>query len=235
MIANAICFEGDWEYPFSDEFTKVAPFWASPTRNVSATYMRGQEEVPYYENIDLKYKMIRLPYVIRDAEKKNVSMYIISPSGHNLKEIMMNLSFSELKAIIKERMEEYPVNIQLPKVEIRESVKVKQLLDSLMLEEKTKRIWTREVKRTPSPVLHYELTAASLNKDFVLTDFVQETALNVFEKGTSAASVTASYINYSGQAKMFKVEQPYLMLIYDDKNDLVLFYGAIFNPTTSSS
>ncbi|KAJ9580158.1 hypothetical protein L9F63_004175, partial [Diploptera punctata] len=62
LLLNAIYFKGLWRYPFNADATMTSTFQVSPTRKVSAEFMRMAQELYFSESVELNSKIIRLPY-----------------------------------------------------------------------------------------------------------------------------------------------------------------------------
>lgn len=203
-----------------------------PKDNQNVTYMLSQlEDVPYYE--DDSIQMIQLQYESMGNSSVEMSMFVLLPKRHkSLEEVINSVSYQDFKDIKSSKMENRTVNVKLPKVSLRHRLNVKEVVETL--QEQKRRRWTRTVTPTNNPIMmatdDFHLSGASSSPKFILTDFVQETVLEVNEKGTRAASITGGTINYDGSKKIFRADRPYVMIVYDNKNDIVLFWAAIYRP-----
>lgn len=234
LLANTVYFEGDWVEPFAKAYTRIGDFKPTEDANhyIRIPFLLGKQDVPYYES-DL-FKMVRLSYVVKNNNSQDVAMFVVLPKTKeiSLTTVVGNLTFESFRTIVKEKMLEWTVNIKIPKLTANRKLNLKQVLDSYFLKDRNNRRWTRDVqtKQRQMPLDDYHLSAASSQHDFILTDFVQETVLEVNEKGTRAASISGGYINYDSLSKSFRCDRPYLMIIYDAKHDIVLFWSAIHKP-----
>lgn len=221
LLANTVYFEGDWVEPFANEYTRKGVFKTTPNHHNNVTYMLGQlEEVPYYE--DGSFQMIRLAYKTRQNDSQNIGMFVVLPrEGRELKQIVDELSFDSFRNVLKNKMTLQTVNVKLPKVKLNQRIQVKEVLDKI--QDRTNRQWARAINST-RPV------KSSIDEGFMLSDFIQDVVLEVNEKGTRAAALTGGYINYDGFKKNFRCDRPYLMLIYDNQHDVVLFWASIYRP-----
>lgn len=64
MLINAIYFRGEWEKQFPQEGTKMDTFWLNGYSNISVSTMHVKSEYLYYNSTDLKFHLIRLPYLV---------------------------------------------------------------------------------------------------------------------------------------------------------------------------
>lgn len=232
-MANTVYFEGDWVEPFANEYTRKGVFKSKPNAiHSNVTYMLGQlEDVPYYE--DGNYQMIRMAYKTRSNDSQNIGMFVVLPrEERSLGQVIDELSFDSFRDVIKNKMHLHTVNVKLPKVKLNQRIPVKEVIERIQDLKKLR--WTRAATTMNSTKPHEEInlnaTAASSESDFMLSDFIQDVVLEVNEKGTRAAAVTGGYINYDSFKKNFRCDRPYLMLIYDNQHDVVLFWATIYRP-----
>lgn len=79
-----------------------------------------------------------------------------------------------------------------------------------------------------------DLSGASKDSRFKLTDIVQQISLAINEKGTEAAAISSSTISLSGGVKNFFANRPFLFFIRHEKTEALLFWGSIVNPNSNS-
>lgn len=218
LFANVVYFTAEWIEPFSDQLTRPGKFFTSPKCTNNATYLMGQQEIFYMENRDLDFKMIRLPY---NSTKYNISMYILSPQKHNLEDIVAGMTLEKFLSY-KTAMTMKTVNIKMPKLSLKSKIHLRDTLSKLT-ENSSKLKGDRENV--------FALSKMSNNSRTVLSDVVQESTFNVYEKGTTFASLTAGYIDYDGTARNCRVDKPYLAIILDESTNIVLFWASIYQPT----
>lgn len=228
LLANTVYFQGDWLEPFSSQYTRKGVFRPTGDANTflhNVQYLQGQlEELPYYE--DGHMQMIRLSYVVGDPSKSDVAMFVMLPQRDRLlKDQIHLLNFTTFRGIIKQRMANHTVNVKLPKVTLQHRINVKKVMEEF--KEKKGRRWVRSAAAET-----LALPASGMGQPkSLLTEFFQDTVLEVNEKGTRAASLTGGTINYDGLKKTFRCDRPYLMVIYDCAHDTVLFWAAIYSPS----
>lgn len=215
--------------PFSHEYTRKSVFKPNPKDNSTfikdVQYLQGQkEDLPYYE--DSLLQMVKLAYVTKNSS--DVAMYVLVPKKDRLlREVINGVSFTNFRDIVEKKMELYTVNVKIPKVTLQHKIDVKKVMDSY--QDKMERRWERDV--TDKEAVNG--TKVDDVDDFVLTDFFHNTVLEVNEKGTKAAALTAGTINYDSLKKNFRCDRPYLMIIYDNVNHVVLFWAAIYDPRSA--
>lgn len=207
-------FNGDWEEPFATDFTRTGLFYNTPTDSVNVTYVMGQVDAKYGENNELNVKVVRLPYVT--TNNRNVAMYVILPKSHNLQSVLSKLTPTTFNNLIQ-NLRDSDVDVKMPKLNMNHKISIRSYLE-------------RHNSNSTSKGLNFTLTEAIDNDRFFLTDVVQETVLKISEKGTTAASVSGGVINYSNFSKSFLVTQPYIFVIRDDDQNVILYWGTIYNP-----
>lgn len=235
LLANTVFFEGDWVEPFSSQYTRKGifkPSTDSSTHLHNVMYLMGQkEDSSYYE--DDHMQMLKLPYNIKDRSKADVAMFVLLPKKNKkLTDLINRVSFTIFRDIVRNKMTSHTVNVKMPKVTLQHRINVKEMLESL--KEKRSRRWKRSIDRdeiNESPVEDFFLSGASSNPNFVLTEFVQNTVLEINEKGTRAAALTGGTINYDGLKKNFRCDRPYLTIIYDNQQEVVLFWATVYKPS----
>ncbi|GAB0096549.1 hypothetical protein DMENIID0001_120730 [Sergentomyia squamirostris] len=221
LFANVVYFNAEWEEPFSDQLTRPGKFFPTADKTTNATYLQGQQEIPYMENKELDFKMIRMPY---KSSKFNMSMYILAPQKHNLQEIIQNLTLSKFLEY-RDQMSVKTVNLKIPKVSLKSKI---QLKGDLEREIKKSLNGSKTISKTFD---YFSLPNVSDDSKCSLSNVVQESTFNVYEKGTTFAALTAGYINYDGTAKNCRVDKPYLSIIMDDSNNIMLFWARIYHPS----
>lgn len=75
------------------------------------------------------------------------------------------------------------------------------------------------------------LSAASVKGDLRVSDVMQHMTFALNEVGTEAAAVSAGIVDYSGGAKNFLANKPFLFFIRHEATAATLFWGTITNPS----
>lgn len=180
-------------------------------------------------------KVIRMSYRIKDLSHKDVSMIVVLPKDdHDLRDIINRVTFTTFQDLVRNKMTNETVNVKIPKVKLQHRINIKEVLESCQ-EQKSRR-WMRSTTGNNTSNHSYQIqkmqrAAFAPNQDSMLTEFIQETVLEVNEKGTRAAAITAGIIDYDGLKKNFPCDRPYLMVIYDSIHEVVLFWAAVYKPT----
>lgn len=75
------------------------------------------------------------------------------------------------------------------------------------------------------------LARAAENAKLQVADVVQQLTFSVNEKGTEAAAVTAGLVDYMGGSKGFAVDRPFVFFIWHETTKVLLFWGAVSDPS----
>nr|CAD7258877.1 unnamed protein product [Timema shepardi] len=137
LIANAIYFNGEWEYPFMDELTYVRPFTvtggepqpgASTSETILVPMMTNAAELPYSDNHRLNCRVVGLPYKGRE-----VIMYLVLPRDTGLdalRALKKRLSVDDIEELISST-KELPVIVSIPRMHLESTINLKDALEAL--------------------------------------------------------------------------------------------------------
>nr|CAD7199474.1 unnamed protein product [Timema douglasi] len=137
LIANAIYFNGEWEYPFMDELTYVRPFTvtggepqpgASTSETILVPMMTNAAELPYSDNNRLNCRVVGLPYKGRE-----VIMYLVLPRDTGLdalRALKERLSVDDIEELISST-KELPVIVSIPRMHLESTINLKDALEAL--------------------------------------------------------------------------------------------------------
>ncbi|XP_053330668.1 alpha-1-antitrypsin-like [Spea bombifrons] len=207
VLLNYIYFRGKWEKPFEEEFTKEGDFHVDENTVVKVPMMHrtGMYNVLLSENCSV----VELPY------KGNASALFILPKEGHLREVEESLE----KAAIKNWRKSFwrrSVDLTLPKFSISATLDLKNEFEKLGVTE----VFTNTA----------DLSGITGEANVKLSKAVHKAVLNVDEKGTEAAAVTALEIMPMSLPPAVKFDHPFLIVIADDITHSVLFLGRISNP-----
>lgn len=249
IFANALYFLADWETPFSDELNHKGQFSVTKTQQVDVTYMLGYLEEVKYAETD-QYKLVCLPY-----KNEEMGMYILLPKNeedyYNIKRFQLKINESELVAKIS-NAKRYQVAVRLPKMQLSTTLSIlkpfqkyiafkKQFPSTINLRrnpaaiEELERLIQEYLKFNTSDTEDVVLNRAAENGKLQVSDVVQQLTFSVNEKGTEAAAVTAGLVDYMGGSKSFAVDRPFVFFIWQETTKVLLFWGAVSDPSRGES
>ena len=222
VLVNAVYFKAAWENTFSESATKEGQFTNGDGKKTTADFMHQTDWMNYCKAGDTQ--ILELPYQYRMShfdengeylgtevyEDLDVSMYILL-SG---KEIGEPAQLTE-KCLQEKAFERKYISLSLPKFKIEYSVSLKDTL---------KKIGIQNAFDEKTADFKQMFDQGNMWIDGV----VHKTFINVDEKGTEAAAVTA--IGMAGSAlppepMVFNADKPFTFLIRDNTNGEILFMG----------
>lgn len=246
IFGNILYFKADWEEPFSYQLNRKGQFFVQDQRTVNVTYMMAEmESIPYYESKDLDCKMIALPY-----KDKELSMYIILPSSdvYDIKDFVRKLKLKDVLKMVY-NLEEHFVSVKIPKLTLTTTLELLKPLKKYAAFKKTEILNNTsnhhifsEMDRKIDLFSNFNvtkdvdilLTSASKLHPLRVSNIVQQVKLCIDEKGTEAAAITASSIDYLGSTRNFYVDKPFTFFIRHEETSAVLFWGTIVDPTQTN-
>jgi serpin B len=215
VITNAIYFKGDWENRFDRNKTADADFRTASGKTVRVPMMQSTENDAVYlyaENEDLQ--MLSMPYNHNDGKK--ISMVVILPRDDDPGAGGSSLD-RETLAALKQSATSRRVMVYFPKF----------TLDS-------KRSLSVMLKGMGMPAAFTD--AADLSgmdgmRDLFISDVFHQAVIEVNEEGTVAAAATAVIAGGSASpaepVPVFIADHPFIFIIQDDRNDMILFMGRV--------
>ena len=221
MLVNAIYFKGAWLDEFSVNATKPDQFNNADGTKITVDFMNKTDWMPYAETASVQ--ILELPYKNRldkfsaDGEyleterydDLDVSMYLIMADSD------INVEQELSAAINDEVLKNTYIRMAMPKFKIEYSTKLNDMLMNMGI------------------TTAFDSTSADFTKMFGsgnmwFTDTIHKTYINVDEKGTEAAAVTAIAMEGSAMPPEpieLKFNKPFYFAIRDNTSGETLFMG----------
>ncbi len=219
VLVNAVHFKANWTSTFDPDATSQAPFFVSPTENVTVQMMHQEGKMQYYS--DSQLKAIELDY-----SRSNITMLILLPNQDNgLSAVESGLSSKRISNI-EAGLTKQEVDVSLPKFNITSpSMPLEGTLMSL------------GIRSAFSPTANF--SGISQTTNLSISGVYQKAFIKVNEQGTEAAAATAvvivaTAIEQPTQPQEFNANHPFLFFIIDKTTGTILFMGREANPTISS-
>lgn len=214
VLANAIWFKGDWAQSFDEDDTQDRDFTLASGDTVSVPMMSAELSSSYGEVGGVQ--ILRLPY-----EGQEVSMFAILPAAADgLAALEAELDGETLSAML-DGLGETEVNVQIPRLELRQKLELKDLLSDLGM----------PTAFTDGAEFDGMLSGGGLKVDKV----VHEAWVRVDEEGTEAAAATAvvGVVTSDGPDDpiSFIADHPFIFGIRDDLTGAILFVGRVADPS----
>ena len=221
MLINAIYFKGAWQDEFNVNATKPDQFNNADGTKITVDFMNMQKWFPYSETNSVQ--MIKLPYQNRvdkisdDGEylgtdkydDLDVSMYLIMAEND------INVEQELSAAIDDEVFKSTYIKMSMPKFKIEYSTDLNNILMNMGI-------------TTAFDEKNADFTKMFDKGNMWFTKTIHKTFINVDEKGTEAAAVTA--IHMAGSAMPpepieVKFNKPFYFAIRDNTSGETLFMG----------
>ncbi len=215
VITNAVYFKGKWSSEFNPRNTSEKPFWTDKDNSVTVSMMKQPVDIYNYAKTE-NLQALELNYLGGD-----ISMVVLLPKDRDGIQSLENFMDKEKLNAIKDGMTRQPITVEIPKFEFETEYNLITSLQSLGLHD----------------------AFDESNADFQgITDeqvYVEQAShkafVNVNEKGTEAAAVTALVMRAtSGPPEPvgeFVADHPFMFIIQEKETGEILFIGRIMDPT----
>jgi len=231
VLTNAVYFAGEWAKAFDPKDTKDAPFTLSDGKEITVPMMTQKMDVRRFavEFADmsrlrstmrpefLKHHSIPEAYGVGIPYKNGrTEMWVVLPTEGSLSSLVKGLSARKLEDWIAESRHD-EVYVSMPRFKLACSFEnqMKSALSDMGMSEA------------------FDANKANFSRlvagQVWISAIVHKTVLEVDEKGTVAAAVTAGLLS-SGAPMSFDIDRPFLCLIRDNKTKAILFIGAVEDP-----
>lgn len=208
-LMNAIFFNGTWQSKFDARNTKEANF-RGYTRDIQKVQMMHQVKKFFYSENDT-FKAIDLPY----GNGTYRMMVLLPNEGKSIQDMMKGLDAEKITNL-GNSMEECMVNLKLPKFTIEQELPLNDIISGL---------------GAPSMFNPNEANFTHFaNGPFFVSKMLQKAKIEVSERGTKAAAVTAA-VMLTSMAPMeirnveFHADHPFVYMIQDTQSGGILFMG----------
>src|SRR2546426_4708515 len=217
VLTDAVYFKGTWFTKFDESQTRDADFSVSKNDVTKVPMMHVETGFKYLEDDNLK--ILDMPY-----NGGKLSMMIILPKDNYSNNLISLLSSDKLNQW-KKNLAVKEVSVHIPKFMLHTKYKLNENLAEMGM---------------PSA---FDWALADFSgitgyKDLYIDGVYHKAFVDVNEKGTEAAAATAIVDNTvmcggtcGVQPIEFNADHPFVFLIYDNDNGLILFMGEVVNPS----
>ena len=222
ILINTIYFNAQWKTPFTR--TDKRKFFLDEENHIMTDVMTVTAKFRYYRSDVVE--LVQLPY---QSEASDISMVVINPTALGglmaLEKKVINKRFSVVNKWIKNLMNAYSrtIELSLPKFEF--GSKLSNLKE--ILQDKFKVLDVFDMGRA-------DLSGISGARDLFVSKVVHQSFISVDEKRTEAAAATSVQKMFTMGPMLVNIDHPFMFLIYDHKNKVILFMGRVMNPSVGN-
>jgi len=214
IIANAVYFKGQWTTKFDATLTTDSTFTLADGSSFPDRLMNQTGTFDYFQGDH--FQAIRLPY-----GQKRIGMVILLPAADtSLSSFLTGLTLQNWNAWIPQFTPRL-VSLGLPRFTSKYKTDLIAPLTTLGM---------------GIAFIHgqADFSALSPASQIALTKATHQSFVAVDEEGTEAAAVTTIGAGAGGMPEptMMTVNRPFVCAIYDTKTGVILFLGAIDQPTS---
>lgn len=213
VLINALYFKGIWSSEFKKENTRDEHFYTSEGRILSVPTMHQTAAFPYYS--DEEIRIVELPY---GNEAFSMVLFLpTDPARMSIDELLCNLT--------DEKWEEWNSGLQKQSLELslpRFKMKYEKILNKVFEEMGSTYVFDSE---------QADFSKIS-NKRICLGLLKQKTFIEVDEKGTEAAAVTAGvfFSDTMPVSREVRFDHPFGFVIKEKSTNAILFAGKVGSP-----
>ena len=222
VALNAIYFKGLWKAPFEKPLTCEEPFFSPGNHSIKVPLMRQSGYYPYYE--ESAFQAVRLPY-----QGDRVGMYLFLPSKESgLPAFLRTLTSAQWGHWMRTFTEftETEGMVGLPRFKFEHNVDLLPILANLGMSEAF----------DPERAQFDGLALPAI--PIYIGQAIHRAVVEVNEEGTEAAAVSAIVFlaaspQRSKPPRTFQMilDRPFFFVIRDDHSNMILFMGAVNDPT----
>jgi serpin B len=212
ILINAIYFNCVWEVEFKPRDTQPAPFYTETGTEYGKVEMMDLESTFKVAFTD-QFSAVELPY-----KNKKFSMYLFLPAeGSTVSKMVDGLDGAEWGNWIGQFSEADKFTVQMPKFKFE-----------------FERSLNDDLKRMGLGIAFTDEADFSGISDIplLISEVIHKTYIDVNEKGTEAAAVTAVVmgVTSAGPANMIRLDHPFLFAITENSSRSILFIGKVSEP-----
>ncbi len=209
-LINAVCFKADWENEYTENNVFDSEFTLENGKKKPVKMMYSKESV-YLEDQNVKGMM----KYYKDGKYAFVAL--LPNEDMMMKEYLKTLNGKTVKNLMNSKKEEQVI-VHLPKFKSEYDTRLKKVLMDMGIKDAF----------NPSNA-DFSLLSNDLNDNIFIEDVIHKTFIEVDEKGTKAAAVTAVLLAGnampSEEEKKIIFDRPFIYMIYDLEFNIPVFIG----------
>ncbi|XP_013372704.1 PREDICTED: protein Z-dependent protease inhibitor isoform X1 [Chinchilla lanigera] len=212
ILVDYILFKGKWLTPFDPALTEAGTFHLDKYRAVKVPMMYREGEFAYTFDSNFRCHVLQLPY------RGNATMLVVlmEKTGDHLD--LEDYLTTDLVETWLRNMKPRKVEVFFPKFKLDQKYEMHEVLKQM------------GVRRIFSPLADLSGLSAT-SKNLQVSKVLQQSVIEVDEKGTEAVTGTLSEIIAYFMPPTVKVDRPFHFMIYEETSKMLLFLGRVVDPT----
>lgn len=216
VLANAIHFKGDWQFPFTKGATVPGKFQVHPDKTLTLPMMKQTGNFRLRENDSAE--AVEMPCKGNDRSV----IFVLPKKRHGLAAVEKELTPQSLEKLAGGNAPNQRVELVVPRFEVNTSLSLKKTLSALGMAKAFSDTADFTGMSTEDKTLHID-------------EVVHKAVLKVDEQGAEAAAATGVVIGVRSailpqEVRKFTVDQPFLVAIVDKPTNAILFLGRVTEP-----
>jgi serpin B len=210
ILLNALYFNCLWDVEFDPDETRKAPFYNEEGSLYGEVEMMSLEST-FHVAFTEEFSAVELPY-----KNRKFSMFLFLPAGgSSVDELISGLDGNTWNGWLEEFYESGDFRVTMPKFRFESD---RSLAGDLKL-------MGLEVAFTG------EADFSGITPEMIfISDVIHKTYVDVNEKGTEAAAVTAVTFDFSSAGQSIRLDRPFLFAITENSSKSILFTGKVTEP-----
>ncbi|MCL4876696.1 MAG: serpin family protein [Anaerolineae bacterium] len=217
VLANAIYFNASWFEPFDEADTQDDVFYLLDGSTVTVPMMTQEEGYRYFAGEG--YQVAEIPYFGGD-----MAMLIFLPDSGNFEAFEAQFSQETFNTAVAGLVYGSDVRLTLPRFETEFSLSLADILIEMGM----------PAAFDPNSA-DFSGMADLIDERLFISDVLHKAFIKVDESGTEAAAATVVIMETAmmpmpEEAIDFRVDRPFVYVIYDNLTGSILFMGRVLNP-----
>lgn len=214
VLLDHMVFQAKWESEFDPHNTEERSFTVNENTSVLVPMMYRRGLYKTYKDKELECDMVEVPYAGK------VSLLIIVPQLGDLRMVEKNLTRQRIKQYFSSKKTSL-LDLYIPKVSFNTPVNVQFGLLSMGMA----RIFSSD---------NAEFSRISKKSRIRVSKILHQSFMSIEERGTEVRSATSAQLNYVLPSPEFKVDRPFLMLVYHKPTETILGMGRFKEPPSNN-
>lgn len=214
LLTTALYSRGAWSHPFDTKQTKRMPFQITPQRSLMANMMHATTLYALWKGE--KWDLLEIPYQ-QGEEGGQLALAIFLPKSAPIGELEANFTWENWKQWLSQQQMQ-SVALSIPVFRIEQRLDLSNGLKALGL----------SLPFIPQA----DFSGMTGKKDLFLNKALHKTMIKVDERGSEGGALPfhQKSVETAEASYEFKVDHPFLFLIWDRKTNSILLMGRLAIP-----